>query len=269
MEYIFENAILKLDDLSEDEFLYNPGHFKHPFIINNYASKWPAFKKWTPEFFSNTYGNLPVTVQSGLDNSIRNMLISEYFNYYIQNKEDGHYYYLKNWVFESDIPDLIQDYTVPTFFQSWTEEMPSDNKPKLRWLYIGPKGSGSELHLDVVNSSAWNAVFTGKKIWHFFHPDDIKYLYDLKVDTFNADLSKYPLYTKAKPLVCVQNPGDIVYTPGGWPHQVINIESCISLTENFINQSNYTLVLDYLEQAQRTEEAFLLKDLVREKKKSI
>jgi hypothetical protein len=43
-------------------------------------------------------------------------------------------------------------------------------------------------------------------------------------------------------MVCVQNPGDIIFTPSGWYHAVCNLEMGVSLTENFINSSNIELV---------------------------
>jgi oxalate decarboxylase/phosphoglucose isomerase-like protein (cupin superfamily) len=36
----------------------------------------------------------------------------------------------------------------------------------------------------------------------------------------------------------VQRPGDIIYTPSNWWHQVRNETCTLALTENFINETN-------------------------------
>ncbi|MCE3228482.1 MAG: hypothetical protein K0S32_3033 [Bacteroidetes bacterium] len=241
--------------------LSNPQIFKTPFILEKYTHNWPAATKWSPDFFAANYGTLTVNVTSCFNGDTKDMSIADYFSYFRENPYDDHFYYLKNWVFQNNIPELMDDYEVPSFFQSWTEYIPVEHRPKLRWLYIGPKGSGSQLHLDIVNSSAWNAVLSGRKKWHFFHPEQIPFLYGMEVDTFNPDLKKHPLYSNATPITCIQEPGDIVFTPSGWPHQVVNLESCISLTENFINASNFDDVLSYLEKENRMTEAEMLKEL--------
>jgi oxalate decarboxylase/phosphoglucose isomerase-like protein (cupin superfamily) len=39
-------------------------------------------------------------------------------------------------------------------------------------------------------------------------------------------------------LSCVQRPGDIIFTPSNWWHQVRNDTCTLALTENFINETN-------------------------------
>jgi histone arginine demethylase JMJD6 len=241
--------------MSDLEFYGKTGLCNQPFVLEGFMTQWPAFTKWTPDFFCKNHGNLLVEVRSVIDDSAKKLTLNEYFDYFNNPERDKNYYYLKDWVFQDDIPELLKDYTIPSFFKSWAELLPVKHRPKLRWFYIGPKGSGSALHIDVMKTSAWNGVVSGKKHWHFYSPDQYDLLYNLKVDTFNPDLKKFPLLANVQPITCIQNPGDVVFTPGGWPHQVLNAESGISITENFVNESNFNEVMEFLEMHNMQEHA--------------
>lgn len=41
---------------------------------------------------------------------------------------------------------------------------------------------------------------------------------------------------------CTQLPGDLLFTPSGWWHQVKNTKPSLSLTENLVNESNADIV---------------------------
>ena len=103
------------------------------------------------------------------------------------------------------------------------------------------------MHVDTLMTSAWNAVQYGCKRWLFWDPSQEPFLYNGEVDAFEPDLSRFPRFAGARALECLQHPGDIVFTPSGWWHQVMNESLCFSVTENFVNGSNIEQVRTYLE----------------------
>ncbi|MBZ5506013.1 MAG: cupin-like domain-containing protein [Acidobacteriia bacterium] len=213
---------------------------RRPVAIEGLLSRWDAARLWTKDFFCTYYGDLKVTVRNSENyDSVRTVPLSEY----ISDLEKGGpctNYYLKDWRFEFDCPSLKQDYCVPEYLYSWTERLPALIRPIWRWIFIGPPNTASHLHVDFLNTSAWNALLSGKKRWIFFQPGEARWMYRGKVNAFSPDFEQFPLFRRAKPIVYIQNAGEVLVTPGGWWHAVRNEEVSIALSENFINRTNFS-----------------------------
>ena len=116
-------------------------------------------------------------------------------------------------------------------------------------LFIGAKGTQSDMHTDSGGTNFWLYLLSGKKEWRFYAQDDAVNLYQIPetpkyaVDPFEPDLSKYPLVARAKMYSTTQLPGDLVFIPGGCPHAVQNLEDIHGLSMNYVDSSNYYLHL--------------------------
>jgi hypothetical protein len=229
-----------LPRLSRAEFAELERLPDHPLCIEGVVASWPAFASWTPALLRDRYGDIEVRVRRGYEHAPRSLRLADFIDALGERSD----WYLIDWGFEHVDPRLLDDYVVPSLFRSWHMELPESERPGLRSIYLGPPGSGSRLHVDVMMTAAWNALIVGRKRWMFAAPEQAAALGHGMVDAFAPDLVRYPEFASAEWFDHVQSPGELLYTPSGWWHQVANLEASLALTENFVNQHNYRAVLE-------------------------
>lgn len=111
-------------------------------------------------------------------------------------------------------------------------------EPPAFWL--GPAGSTTPLHKDSTDNFAIQ-IF-GEKLWTLYPVRDIPFLamsrpnldeeVDFAVSTMNwphPDAKRFPEFHKAQSLTVTLRPGDALYLPAGWAHQVQNQTPCLMM----------------------------------------
>ncbi|MCX2431623.1 cupin-like domain-containing protein [Pedobacter sp. GR22-10] len=217
-----------------------------PLKILDSMEEWKAMDLWNEDYFLSLFSQEEILAKRYINGmkEIKKFSLQEYF-IYLKDESDEIPFYLTDCQLHLGT-SLEEDYQEPEVFSCWYKKIKQEErKSTLSWIYIAPKYSISPLHLDLWGTSAWNGVINGEKLWMFFSPDQYRYLYNGRVNPFNPDFSTYPLFDKARPEVCFQSKGEMVFTPSGWWHAVLNLERGFSITENFINNTNSTRVLEY------------------------
>merc|ERR1712232_1216602 len=106
------------------------------------------------------------------------------------------------------------------------------------------------MHIDSGGTNFWLHLLSGRKEWKFFSRDDLVNVYrnpvgeNFFVDVFEPpDHKKFPLFRFAQLYSGVQEPGELIFIPGGNPHGVRNLEPIHGVSMNYVDASNVWLFL--------------------------
>lgn len=241
-------------DLSHEEFVHSYLLPRKPVLLKGLFRDAPMMSRWTLEFFRERYGQLDVQVASYkvgfTERRTRTLPLHQYLDWIENDSWREHWYegypppYLDKWM-EFDAlwgkraHEVAADFTVPDHFTNHARFLPRWLQiPIVRQLFIGPAGTVAWLHQDACKTHFWHVNVTGRKRWVFFAPEQTPNVYSVGgrslVDADHPDLEKYPLFRCAQPLCeVIQEPGDVVFGPSDFWHQVTSLTPCISLTMNF------------------------------------
>ncbi|NUT41871.1 MAG: hypothetical protein HOV86_18000 [Thermoactinospora sp.] len=122
---------------------------------------------------------------------------------------------------------------LPGAFASWYDWLPESVRPAWTWIFVGPSGTGTSLHLDTMGSSAWNALMSGVKEWRVMSPRR-----SVRAGLLSEAVARTLPDVGDVEYTCTQHPGDLLSVPGGWAHEVVNAGDTVSITGNFVNAAN-------------------------------
>ncbi|MDB5581527.1 MAG: cupin superfamily protein [Bradyrhizobium sp.] len=211
-----------------------------PVIVDGAMDDWPALRHWTPGYLHKRLGDVPVVVRER-DGTERTLPFAEMLA--VAQGALPAAPYVLDFGFECFAPDMAEDCPLPIALASWHELLPAPERPLLRSLYLGGPGSGSPLHVDLLYTSAWNGVIWGRKRWALCPPGSDTRLVECEPDLFDRATRQRLSRRGLAILDCEQGPGDMLYVPSGWWHQVVNLVPTLSVTGNMLNSQNAALVV--------------------------
>lgn len=250
----FDNGnVVRKKDLTLEDF-HHDFDGKKPVLISGLADTWPARQSWTTDHLMQNYGDTAFKISQRSAKKI-SMKFKDYVSYInVQHDEDPLYIFDDK--FGEVAPGLLKDYNVPHLFQEdFFDVLDREKRPAFRWLIIGPERSGASWHVDPGLTSAWNTLLCGRKRWALYPPGRVPLGVTVHVNEDDGDvnidtptslqwwLDFYPLIPdEDKPIECTQLPGETIYVPSGWWHCVLNLETSVAVTQNFVNSTNFKFV---------------------------
>lgn len=157
--------------------------------------------------------------------------------------------YLKDWKFLANFPSYPL-YQCPFYFQNdWLNQYMNG---AYKFVYLGPQGSCTRLHADVLGSYSWSTNICGQKRWYMIPPSYTYLLYDcfghrlashLHQDLDEGGRSSSTFYPGLKvarmhAIEVIQEATETIFVPSGWHHTVENMEPTLSVNHNWINETN-------------------------------
>jgi hypothetical protein len=251
-------------DLGPEEFVQSYLRKNRPVVITDAMKDWPSFGQWKPAYFKEKFGHLPVVLHGDFFEKIDEQPLGSYVDalpaYERHVREDGSVDEVLPYLRYSENRDGAEGFTGlalkaskgmwsrPYFLPSrgyiYPLDLFSSDPTTKRYpdfgIYISPRGAVTKLHTDGNWSNAVLCQFFGQKRCFLFPPRTETWLPRDWVTFKRSDINinKNPAYGQAEPLEAVLNPGDILFIPRAWFHEVYTTQTSVSLTYNFVHVSD-------------------------------
>jgi len=227
-------------DLSAEDFLdlcYAPGR---PVLLRGLAGGWPALHRWSPDYLRAAIGAATVEVQGGRSANPayerdkqahrRNMGFDAFLDA-IDGAADGNDLYLTAYNSRANAEALAP---LRADIGEGDGLLQPGSAAAQGMLWIGPAGTFTPLHHDLTNNLLVQIV--GRKDVVVVAPEETAKVYnDHHVfsalgDVEAIDLQRFPLAAGLRGYKLRIEPGDALFLPIGWWHQVRALDFSVSLT---------------------------------------
>lgn len=228
--------IAKVAAPSEDEFLQSFLRPRTPAIFTGLAETWGSLAKWTPTALAERYGECRV-LAAPLDSGV----LAEHPRHGVafervpleaqvasQQQADppGHYVMAPVANFPAE---FMQEFQLPRYV--------SGARHLQIKVWIGKAGTITPLHRDVPHNL--NVHLCGRKLWILVPPEQTALVYSRGlrdalpnfswVDAENPDLTRHPLFAKARTYVAEVGPGETLFLPSGWWHYTRSLDDTTAM----------------------------------------
>lgn len=238
----------KIATISPQDFKKNYYLPKKPLVITDLAKQWPAYNKWTWDYFKKIVGDKKV----GLYNNVKSdaytpintaddyKTFGEYVDM-IQKGPAAWRIFLFN-IFDH-APQLIQDFT-------WPEDLMKGYVKKYPMLFTGGQTSITHMHFDIDLSHILHTQFAGRKRVLLFQYEEQHKLYrkpfevlsladfsNYNQNSGNPDYEKFPALKYANGYEIILEHGDTLFMPAGYWHHMEYIDSGFAMSLRALQSS--------------------------------
>lgn len=172
-------------------------------------------------------------------NHRRNILLAEYIDRISSIGGNDLYMTANNHLLKNpDFRSLLDDIE-PLDYLSMPEVIGSS------YFWLGGSGANTPLHHDPVNIMM--AHLYGRKHWRLVDPRYTNRIYNhisvySEIDLEHPDYDRYPLAKDVPVVDAILEPGELLFVPIGWWHQVKCLNASISISfTNFIYPNRFSL----------------------------
>lgn len=198
-----------------------------PFVVTGLVGKWPL-SALTPQTLRDRFGELHVRARVGdyintafaPDRAMQDMSLLAYLELVANDTQD-----LPPYLGNLELRELNTLCHWPAYFKKMG--------PPRFWL--GPAGTVTPLHCDY-DDNIFAQIWGTKRIFlspphhdEFLYPREANaILFGSPFDPEAPDFEKFPLARQAAMIECIMQPGELLYVPAGWYHQVRSLTFSLS-----------------------------------------
>jgi hypothetical protein len=239
-----QSGLAAYQTITRQQFLDHHYAAHRPALIRGEMADWPALKRWTPQYLRDKIGSTPIQYQGGRekgenyernkDAHARTMPFDAFIDLITQGDagNDAYITAYNNKLNGEALKPLEDD--LGFFDQILTRQVANPNG----MMWIGPAGTFTPLHHDLTNNLLVQVV--GRKRVILVSPDEWPNLYnDRHVFSMVKDLAAIEESFEAArdigALAFDLEPGDALFIPIAWWHQVRSLDFSVSITyTNFL-----------------------------------
>lgn len=221
---------------STEEFRCRYVDARKPVIIVGAVDDWPARLSWSAEYLTSRFGDREVPVAGVARKRVENYGATgiPYRNEslracvkHLQAATTDHGYAM--FLLDESLPELKADLRTPAF------------APPAPWsiykFWMSAADTRTPLHMDLPDNLF--AQFVGRKEVRLYAPAQERRMYRhppwsrlpqvSQVDAYEPDLARFPRFAEARALQCIVEPGELLYIPRFWWHQIRSQSFSISV----------------------------------------
>ncbi|ATB48339.1 cupin-like domain-containing protein [Corallococcus macrosporus] len=245
---------------------------ENPWIVEDYIKAWPGYEAWQRlEYLESRFGKLSAFAKApNFITNRKSSLVSvetEFSRYldYIRQPERARELFAERWmegdyaqfvaqdlplycgtlriVHKADDPVFAEvEPLVPAPLVPWNHALPYYYSLFNHfWLLVSLPGALTPLHIDNNGTIALIAQLKGRKRATLYSPDDLRHVYNPEVgymDPEHPDEVDFPTWHQAVKWTGDLEVGQVLFVGTRWAHHVRTLDTSISVSFDFVDQSN-------------------------------
>jgi hypothetical protein len=249
-------AIERVCHLPPDRFVHDYVRVRRPVVVVDALSPWFVPACWGPAWLRRELGPQLVQVYDGGFGLLDVMPLHAYLDRYFDSVHPSSptpyvrwYTQLRDvdfvWADEA-FATLRHRWKAPTFWPDTDYVLPRAAAPQrldpvldrfpAKGLFVSGRGARTDLHVDPWGSDAVLCQLYGTKTWRLYRPERDAGQHRAQGQTPVAAPPRDPGALPEQADYTFQlRPGETVYVPRGWRHEVTSDTDCISWTWNFVH----------------------------------
>jgi hypothetical protein len=238
-------SIDRVDHITPEEFRNHYFKPRKPVVIRQLSHSWPAFTKWTWDYFIQLVGEEKVglynntradasTPVNGYDEEMR-------FGDYLEMVKKGPVE-LRIFLFNifKYAPQLVEDFT-------WPDHLIKGLLKKYPMLFVGGAGSIAHMHYDIDLSHIMHTQFVGRKRVLLLENNQSPLIYKMPLTVESAasfvhwenglDEKNFPALKYARGYTTILEHGDTMFMPAGYWHHMQYMDSGFAMSLRALDET--------------------------------